>query len=233
MLRKSLTVVVVVLSMVLCSAGSLRAQGVVQNASKDAVKGAIKGAKQEMQSPEVPPAAKQITKSVVDGVAEGVPLVTSQMANQANVNRKAMGKVARQVTSDAIGGALDATVRGMGEALGKDGEGPLAESLVAATEKNTAAVVRGIKSEMNVNVTDDKIAASTEKIAAAAVRGAMSQIHFSFPFWSFLLAFVLGGITTLACGFGLVLLYIAFQKRRAVEIAEPSATTLRTRPLPA
>lgn len=57
MLSKSLTVVVVV-SLVLGSLASARADGVVHNASKDMVKGAIKGAKQEIQSPEMPPAAK-------------------------------------------------------------------------------------------------------------------------------------------------------------------------------
>lgn len=229
MLRKSMTVVVA-LAVVLGFLASVRADGVVQNASKDAVKGAIKGAKQEIQSPEMPPAAKNIVKGMADGMAESVPLITSQMANQANVNRKVIGKTARQVSADAVGGALDATVRGVGAALGKDGEGPLAESLTAATEKNTAALVRGLKSEMNFNVTDDKVAASTEKIAAAAVRGAMSQIHFSFPFWSFLLAFLLGGFATLACGFGLTLCYILFQRRRVVEVEPVTApTTLRAR----
>lgn len=228
MLRKSL-LAVMVLSLVLGSLSSVRADGVVQNASKDMAKGAIKGVKQEIQSPEVPPAAKNIVKNMADGMAESMPLMTSQMANQVNVNRKALGKAARQVTSDAVGGALDATVRGVGAALGKDGEGPLAESLTAATEKNVAAAIRGFKSEMNMSEMDDKVAASTEKIAAAAVRGAMSQIHFSFPFWSFLLAFMLGGFATLACGFGLTLCYFLFQRRRAVEVEQVTPTTLRAR----
>lgn len=231
MLRKSLTGLVA-LAVLLGSLASVWADGVVQNASKDMVKGAIKGAKQEIQSPEVPPAAKNIVKSMADGMAESMPLITSQMANQANVNRKAIGKTARQVTSDAVGGALDATVRGVGAALGKDGEGPLAESLTAATEKNVAAAIRGFKSEMNLSEMDDKVAASTEKIAAAAVRGAMSQIHVSFPFWSFLLVFLLGGFATLACGFGLTLCYVLFQRRRAVEVEQVIPTTIRTRTAP-
>ena len=101
----------VLCSVVLGLSGSAYADGIVQRASKDAVKGAVEGAKKELQSPEVPKSAKQLTKSVAEGVADAVPLVTSQAVNQANVNRKTMGKVAREVSGDAAAGMVGAITR--------------------------------------------------------------------------------------------------------------------------
>lgn len=231
MWTKSLAALAVFSMVVLGLAGDVRAEGVVQSASKDAAKGMIKGVKQELAAPEVPNTAKQMTKEMVRGVADEAPLVTSQIANQANVNRKAIGKVARQVSSDAVAGAFGATVSEVNEALGEQGDGKLAVTMAATAEKVTAASIRGLVSEIRV---DPK---TMESLSAAAVRGAASEMHFNIPVWSFLLAFILGGVATLLCGVGLMLLYLLFQRRRA-PVPEGQVVTpvvhqpVRARPVP-
>jgi hypothetical protein len=200
---------------------SVHADGIVQNASKDAAKGAVKGVQQEMNNPELVKGAKEMAKGMVDGVSNAVPTMTSQMINQTNVNRKALGNVARTVTKEAVAGVINESTHSMEAALGKDAEGPLATTLVASTEKVTAAVVRGLASEIKVDP------ATAEKLSAAAVRGAMSEIHVQIPVWSMLIAFVLGGFASLLLGGGLMVLFMLFQRRRAVAV-EPAPTTVRT-----
>jgi len=195
--------------------------GIVQSASKDAAKGAIKGVQQEMNSGELVKGAKEVTKSMIQGAADAAPLVTSQIANQANVNKKAIGKVARQVSTEAVAGAFGATVREVDEALGQKGDGPLATALVAMTERMMAAAVRGIVAEGRMDP------ATAEKLTAAAVRGATSEMHFSV--WPLVLAFFLGGLSTFLFGFGLMLLYLLFQRKRAPEVE--AATAIQTRPV--
>ncbi len=200
------------------------AEGIVQKASKDVAKGAIKGAQQELNSEELIQGAKQVTKAMVDGAANAAPLVTSQVVKQTDINRKTVGKIARQVSSDAVVGAVGATVHEVDAALGKNAEGPLADTMTATSERVTAGIVRGVVSELHIDGT------TTEKIAAAAVRGAVSEMHFNVPVWSFLLAFVAGSVATLLCGVGLLLLYILFQRRRGpILVTNPGA--LNTRPV--
>lgn len=203
-----------------CSLSSVRGDGVVENASKNAIKGAVKGVGQEISSGNLTMGAKQVTKGMVDGVADAVPLVTSQMANQANVNKKAIGNVARQVSADAVSGAVDATAQKLDKALGENGDGPLANTLTATTQRVTAAAARGFVQELRIEP------AAAEKLSAAAVRGAMSEIHLDFRVWPIALAFVLGGVSTLFCGLGLMLLYILFQ-RKHVAVETPKAYPAR------
>ena len=220
---------VVLLTGILGFGGVVHAEGgIVQNASKDAVKGAVKGVQQELNQGETVQGAKQMAKGMIDGVSNAVPTMTSQMVNQANVNRKAMGQVAGRVSADAAAGAVGATVSALDKALGKNGEGPLADTMAATNEKVVAAVVRGIKSEIQV---DGK---TTEQLTAAAVRGAMSEMHFNISVWPIVLAVILGGLSTLLFGVGLMVLYMLFQKRREVvveKVVEPAAPAISARPL--
>jgi hypothetical protein len=181
---------------------------IVQKASKEAAKGLVKGIEQEIQSPQIVEGAKQVTKGMVDGVANAVPLVASQVTNQANTNRKALGNVARQVTSDAASGMLGATVKEVTRALGPKADGPLADTLTATSERLTSANVRALVAELKPDP------ATYEKLSAAMVRGAVSEMNFNFSVWPLVLAFVLGGLSTLLFGFGLMLLYLLFQRRR-------------------
>lgn len=200
--KQRLTASVVVWAALIGLAGSAYAEGITEKAGKGIAKGAVKGAEQELDADKITKGAKQVTKGVLDGAADAAPMVTSQIANQANVNKKALGKVARQVTADAVAGAMGTTEAEIKKEIGKGGEGPMADALVALTERLTAAVVRGIKSETDV------------------------QVH--IPTWTFVLAFVAGGVSTFVCGLGLLLLYIAFQRRR-VPVATP-ATAAETPP---
>ena len=172
------------------SLGAAHADGLVKGASKEAVKGAVKGVQQELDAGSLTNGAKQVTKGVVDGVSDAAPQVTSQIVNQANVNRKEMGNVARQVTRDAVGAALGVGMREMNQALGDKGDGPLADTLVATTERMTAAATRGIVSEMQ------------------------SKVHVDINPWPMVLGFVLGGVAAVVCGMGFLLLYLLFQRRR-------------------
>lgn len=237
MLSRSLKAVLVCM-VVLGLSGSAYAEGIVQKASKDAVKGAVEGAKKELQSPEVPRSAKQLTKSVAEGMAEAVPLMTSQAVNQANVNRKTMGKVAREVSGDAAAGMVGAITRKVNEAV-VNGDGRVTEAMAETTEKVTAAAVRGVTSQLSFDPADPKLrdamAATTERIAAAAVRGATSEMHFNFRVWPLVLAFLLGGIATVLCSGGVLLLYLLALRLRAArtETAPAKETvTIRTRPIP-
>src|SRR5262245_52685772 len=124
--------------------GNVRADGVVQKASKDAAKGAIKGVQQELNTGELVQGAKEVTKGMVDGISNAVPMMTSQILKQTDVNKKAIGHVARQVSTQAVSGALGAAVHEMDESLGRKGDGPLAEAIAATSERVTAAAVRGI-----------------------------------------------------------------------------------------
>ncbi len=199
------------------AAGSVYAEGLVQKAGKNAAKGAVKGAAEAVDTGEVTRGAKQVVKSVLDGAADAVPMVTSQIVNQANVNKKTIGKVARQVTTEAVAGALGASLAEMHQALGAHGDGPLADTLAATTERIAAAFVRGASSEMHLRA-NDSLESETEKITAAAVRGAASEMHFKFSVWPLVLAFIGGAISTLLCGFGLMFLYLLFQKKRSVDV---------------
>jgi len=214
MSNKSKATVLIFWGVLLGVSGDVYAQGLVQKASKEAVKGAVKGVGQEINSADITRGAKQVTKGMIDGVSDAVPTVTSQMVNQANVNKKAIGKVARQVSTEAVQGAVGASVREMNQALGKSGDGPLVDTLAATGEKVTAAVVRAIIAEARM----DPVTA--EKLSAAFVRGARSEMQFNFSIWPLALAFVLGGLSTVLCGFMLMLLYILFQRRRGVEVVE-------------
>lgn len=197
------------------------AEGIVQSASKDAAKGLVKGMQQELNSGTVIEGAKQVTKGMLDGVATAVPTVTSQVVKQSNINRKEIGNVARTVTADAVSGVMDSGVHQLREALGKNGDGPLADTMAATSERLMAATVRGIVAEAHINP------ATAEALSAAAVRGAMSQMHFQIPVWSYMVAFMLGCFSTLLCGVGLMILYMLFQRRRPVEL-----TTSVTAPAP-
>lgn len=218
---KSGLVVSMAMAAMLLGAGVGHADGIVQNASKDAAKGMVKGVQQELNSPNMVNSAKQITKGMVDGMADAAPLVTSQIANQANLNRKAIGNVARQVTVDAAAGVMGVTMHEMNKAIGPKGDGPMADSMVALSERMTTTSVRAMVNELRPDP------ATMEKMMAASVRGAMSEMHFNFSVWPLVLAFALGGISTLLCGVGLMLLYMLFQRRREV-VAEPVVSRIRT-----
>jgi hypothetical protein len=69
------------------------------------------------------------------------------------------------VTTDAVAGALGMTMAEVKKEIGKDGDGPLANAMVAMTERLTAAIVRGARSEM----------------------------QFHYPMWPVVLAFVYYG----------------------------------------
>lgn len=198
--------------------------GLVQKASKEATKGALKGAQQELNSGQFVNNAKQVTKGIIDGIADSAPLMTSQILNQANVNKKTIGKVARQISSDAVSGALSTSVKEVNQALGEKGDGPLADTLSATAERVTQAAMRGVVAEIHLDP------ATTERLAASVVRGAVSEIHFNFRPWPLVLAFVLGSVSTLLCGIGLMLLYLLFQRRRP---PEPRAVAVvRGQPVP-
>ncbi|MFO0579476.1 MAG: hypothetical protein U1A78_36225 [Polyangia bacterium] len=237
MLSKSWTAVLLCTA-VLGLSGSAHGDGIVQRASKDAVKGAVEGAKKELQSPEVPKSAKQLTKSVAEGVADAVPLVTSQAVNQANVNRKTMGKVAREVSGDAAAGMVGAITRKVNEAV-VNGDGKVGDAMAETTEKVTAAAVRGMTSQLQFDPGDPKLrdamAATTERIAAAAVRGATSEMHFNFRVWPLVLAFILGGLSTVLCSGGVLLLYLLAVRLRAARsetVVAKEPLTIRARPIP-
>lgn len=178
--------------------GAVRADGIVQNASKEATKGAVKGLAQEANSANLVQGAKQVTKGMIDGVSDAAPQVTSQIVKQANVNKATMGKVARTVSGQAVAGAVDATASGLTRALGEDGDGKLADAMAAVTEKVAAALVRGIKSEIQV-----------------------PEIKIS-P-WPMVIGVLIGAFSSLFCAAGLLLLYLAFQHRRPAAPAQPAA----------
>lgn len=222
MLARPLYLVIFVCVAWLGQGGAARAEGLVEKASKNAAKGVLKGAAQEINTEEVVRGAKEVTKSVIQGAADAAPQVTSQIANQANVNRKALGRVARQVTSDAVSGAVDVTMSEVQRELGPHGDGPLAVALTATTERLVAGMVRGVRSEAHFSPPDN-LEARMERLTAAVVRGAASQMSFSV--WPYVLAFVIGGISTLLCGVGLMLLYLLFQRRRASSV-EPMPASM-------
>ena len=172
------------------SLGTADAEGLVKGASKEAVKGAVEGVRQELDAGGLTRGAKEVTKGVVDGVSNAAPQMTSQVVNQANVNRKEIGGIARQVTKDAVGAALGVSMREMNQALGEKGDGPLADTLVATTERMTAAATRGIVSEIK------------------------SKVHVRISPWPMVLGFVLGGVSAVVCGMAFLLLYMLFQRRR-------------------
>jgi hypothetical protein len=205
----------VLLTVFLGSLTSTHAEGLVQSASKEAVKGVVKGIVQQLNPGEIEVKTKEATKGAAEGLGDVTPMITSQILNQANVNRKAIGSIARQATTEAFSGALDATVREVNQTLGPKANGPLAEAMAATTERTVAAATRGLLSEVNLDP------AATEKISAAVVRGAVSELHFQFPIWSFLIAFVLGGFSTLLCACGLLALYLLFTHKHSSEM-EPS-----------
>ena len=72
--------------------------------------------------------------------------------------------------------------------------------------------------------------ATVERLSAAAVRGARSEIHVNFPIGSLVLAFVLGGFSTLLCGFGLMMLYLLFQKHRPATPSPAPSPVMRGQP---
>jgi hypothetical protein len=210
MLKRSMALVLL-LEVALLGGGYAHAEGVVQSASKDVAKGAVKGLQQELNSGTIIEGAKQVTKGAVDGISAAAPTVTSQLIKQTNLNRKAISNVARTVSQQAVAGAVVSTTTELQEALGKDGDGPLAKTMAASAEKIMAATVRGVVAGL-----PPADGSTTEKLAAAAMRGARSEVHVNFPVGSFVLAFVLGGFSTLLCGFGLMMLYLLFQKHRPV-----------------
>src|SRR5262249_31855408 len=125
MMNKLLVMSIVACAFLIHNPAPSHGEGLVQKASKDAVKGAAKGVEQEVSTGNLATGAKEVAKAMTDGLANSVPIVTSQIANQANVNRKAIGNVAREVSSDAVGGAMSATLREVSGSLGKSGDGPL------------------------------------------------------------------------------------------------------------
>jgi hypothetical protein len=192
-----------------------RADGVVENASKGAARGAVKGVQQELNTGTMIEGAKQVTKGMLDGVANAVPTVTSQIVKQSNVNRKQLGNVARTVTGEATSGLISSSARELQESLGKNGDGPLADTMAATSERVMAATVRGIVTEARIDP------ATAQNLAAAAMRGALSEVHFQIPVWTYLIAFLLGSFSTLLCGVGLMVLYMLFQRRRTEVVAAP------------
>ena len=194
--RWSLVVVLVAFGVAL--GGVARADGIVQNASKEAAKGAVRGVAQEANSGNLVNGAKQVTKGMMDGVSDAAPQMTSQIVNQANVNKKTMGKVARTVTGQAVAGAVDAGASSLSQALGADADSKVADAMVALTERMAAALVRGIKSEADV------------------------KIHVDANPWMIVLGVGIGAAATLVCSAGMLLLYLAFTRRRpAFEVAVP------------
>ncbi len=181
--------------------------GVVQSASKAAAKGAVKGVQQQLSPGEIVNRAKDVTKGVADGVADAVPRITSQFLNQVRVNRNAVGQVAREASAAAVAGALDATTRELGQTLGPSADRPLAEAIASMTERTAAAATRGLVSELHMDPS------TMETLTAAAVRGAVSEMHFHVSIWPLVLAFTLGGVSTLLCSLGLMLLYLLFDRR--------------------
>ena len=162
--------------------------GIIKQAGKDATKGTVEAVKESLDTRQLTKGAKQVTKGVLDGVSNAVPLIGSQVAHQADANKKMIGGVAEEVSQDAVKGVFGASVTEVNSALGAHGDGPLADTL----------------------------AATTERLTASAVRGATSQLHFGFSVWPLVLAFVIGGVSTLFCGIGLMLLYMLFQRRQTV-----------------
>ena len=158
----------------------------------------------------------QVTKGMIDGASAALPTMTSQVLKQSSLNRKAIGNVTRTMTQEAVAGVMTTSTKELQEALGKEGDGPLATTMAATSERVMEATVRGV-----VAAIPPADPAKTEQLAAAAMRGAMSQVHFNFPVGTFVLAFVLGGFSTLLCGFGLMMLYLLFQKHRNAAASEP------------
>ena len=198
-LRHSRIASFVLLTALAGSVSIAHAEGITEKVGKGAVKGAVKAVKEQIDVGDVTQGAKQVTKGVMDGAADAAPLVTSQIVNQANVNKKAMGKVARTVTAQAVAGAVDSGAAEMVDAIGKKGDGPMADAMVAMTERLTAAIVRGVKSET-------------------------PDIKLDIPVWKYVIAFVLGGVSTFITAMGMLLLYIAFARRRErAPAAEPVA----------
>jgi hypothetical protein len=192
--KPALLAMLAVVSVTLGSLGGAYAEGVIQKASKDVGKGLVKGVEQEIEAADLTKGAKQVTKGVLDGVSDAVPQVTSQMLNQANVNRKTMGKVAATVANQAMASAVDASIDEMTRSLGRKGDGPLADAMTATTERVVGGLVRGVKAE-----TDFKIDLGP---------------------WPLVIGLVLGALSTVALASFLLLLYLAFQRRR-VQVIEP------------
>jgi hypothetical protein len=199
MFKKAGVVSLVLFTTLAGSAGVAGAEGISEKMGKGAVKGAVQGAKEQVNVGDVTQGAKQVTKGVLDGAADAAPLITSQIVNQANVNKKAMGKTARTVTGQAVAGAVDSGTSSMVEAIGPDGDGPMANAMVGMTERLTAAIVRGIKAES-------------------------PDVKLEIPVWTYAVFFALGGLSTFLLFMGMLLLYLAFSRRTAlVPAAAPAA----------
>lgn len=194
----------VVFWVVLAGSTGAYADGVVKNASQDAAKGIVQGVKEEVGKTDVNKGAKDVGKGFTTGAADAVPALTNQMIKQAKQDRKAIGQVARTMTTQAVAGVVDVTNQNLLEQLGKDGDGPMANAMVGMAERVSAAIVRGASSEMHFKVSYP-------------------------PVWPLALAFVIGGFSTLVFGIGLMLLYILFQRKRVV-VAEPTPAVTMVRP---
>lgn len=170
---------------------------VVQKASKDATKGSVEGVKEAVGSADLTKGAKDVTKGVLDTTARVAPAIEAQVIHQANASKTAIGGVAQEVSKDAVNGIISASAAQLELALGEHGEGPLAVTL----------------------------AATTERIMAAAVRGASSEVHTGIGIWALVLAFALGGISTLLCAALIAGLYVFFRGRSVASRAAPSAAS--------
>ena len=162
--------------------------GVVQKATKDATKGSVEAVKESVGSADLTKGAKDVTKGVLDATVREAPAIEAQVVHQANASKTAIGGVAQEVSKDAVNGIVSASAAQLEIALGPHGDGPLADTL----------------------------AATTQRLMASAVRGASSEIHTGIGVWALLLVFVLGGFSTVLSGIIITVLYITIPRRRSI-----------------
>jgi len=163
-----------------------------EKVGKDATKGSVEAVKESVGSGGLTKGAKEITKGVLDTTAKVAPAIEAQVIRQANTNKTAIGGVAQEVSKDAVNGFIPASAQQIELALGPHGDGPLADTL----------------------------SATTERLVASAARGARSELHFGFGVWTLVLAFALGGMSALLCAVLVTCAYVVFQRRSAALDAE-------------
>lgn len=184
---------------VLGGAPSARAAGIPETVGKGAVKGAVKAVQEQVTVADLTKGAKEVIKGAVDGIGTAVPRVARRIVDQADTDKDAMGSVARTVTGEAVAGAVEGGNAELVEAIGRKGDGPMADALVAMTERLTGAIVRGLKAET-------------------------PEVHLVSPVWKYAAAFALGGVATFLTALGMLLLYIAFARRRTPLLVAPEAS---------
>ena len=107
------------------------------------------------------------------------------------------------VMANAADGFRDAITQGLTDDLGDDGEGPLAQSIVALAERSAARAAQGAMTTMlaacdpqDPNCLDRRVADLSTRAAGAFVDGVMHSLRFP----ALLLAFAAGAATMLLLG---------------------------------